>query len=31
MKIGVDLGGSHIAIGAVDNNGKVIEKFEKRI
>ncbi len=31
MKIGVDLGGSHIAIGAVDNNGKVVEKFEKRI
>lgn len=31
MKIGIDLGGSHIAIGAVDNNGKVIEKFEKRI
>lgn len=31
MKIGVDLGGSHIAIGVVDNNGRIIEKFEKRL
>ncbi len=31
MKIGVDLGGSHIAIGVVDDNGKIIEKIEKRI
>lgn len=31
MKIGIDLGGSHIAIGVVDNNGKIIEKIEKRI
>ena len=31
MKIGIDLGGSHIAIGVVDDNGKIIEKIEKRI
>ncbi len=31
MKIGIDLGGSHIAIGVVDNNGRIIEKFEKRL
>ena len=31
MKIGIDLGGSHIAIGVVDNKGKIIEKFEKRL
>lgn len=31
MKIGIDLGGSHIAIGVVDNNGKILEKVEKRI
>ena len=31
MKVGIDLGGSHIAIGVVDNKGKIIEKFEKRI
>ena len=31
MKIGIDLGGSHIAIGVVDNNGLIIEKQEKRI
>lgn len=31
MKIGIDLGGSHIAIGVVNNRGKIIEKFEKRI
>lgn len=31
MKVGIDLGGSHIAIGVVDANGKIIEKFEKRI
>lgn len=31
MKIGIDLGGSHISIGVVDNNGKIIEKAEKRI
>ena len=31
MKIGIDLGGSHIAIGVVDKSGKIIEKTEKRI
>ena len=31
MKIGIDLGGSHIAIGIVDDNGNIIEKIEKRI
>ena len=29
MKIGVDLGGSHIAIGVIDENGKIIEKYEE--
>ena len=29
MKIGIDLGGSHIAIGVVDNKGIIIEKIEK--
>ncbi len=31
MKIGVDLGGSHIAIGVVNKNGKILEKSEKRL
>ena len=31
MKIVIDLGGSHIAIGVVDNKGKILEKVEKRI
>lgn len=31
MKIGIDLGGSHIAIGVIDNTGKILEKVEKRI
>lgn len=31
MKIGIDLGGSHIAIGVVDNKGIIIEKIEKRL
>lgn len=31
MKIGIDLGGSHIAIGEVDNQGRIIEKQEKRL
>ena len=30
-KIGIDLGGSHIAIGVIDKNGKIIEKTEKRL
>ena len=31
MKVGIDLGGSHIAIGVVDTNGIIIEKEERRI
>lgn len=31
MKIGIDLGGSHIAIGVVSNEGKILEKTEKRL
>ena len=31
MKIGIDLGGSHVAIGVVDENGVIIEKTERRI
>ena len=31
MKIGIDLGGSHIGIGLVDENGKIIKKEEKII
>lgn len=30
MKIGIDLGGSHIAIGVIDVNGRIVEKNEKR-
>ena len=26
MKIGIDLGGSHVAIGLVDENSEIIEK-----
>ena len=29
MKIGIDMGGSHVAIGIVNENGEIIEKFEK--
>ena len=29
MKIGIDVGGSHIGIGIVDKNGKIIYKKEK--
>lgn len=31
MNIGVDLGGSHIAVGLVESNGKVISKKEVKI
>jgi len=31
VKIGIDLGGSHIAIGIVNNKGRIVEKVEKRI
>ena len=30
-KIGIDLGGSHIAIGVVDKKGKILEKIEKKL
>lgn len=31
MKVGIDLGGSHIAIGVLDDKSKIIEKFEREI
>jgi len=31
MKIGIDLGGSHVAIGVINNDGKIVEKVEKRL
>ena len=31
MKIGIDLGGSHIAIGVVDKDGRILDKREKRL
>ncbi len=31
MKIGVDIGGSHIAIGVVDETGRIVEKIERRL
>lgn len=31
MKIGIDMGGSHVAIGVVNKNGKIVEKFDKDI
>lgn len=31
MKIGIDLGGSHIAVGVVDKDGKILDKREKRL
>lgn len=31
MKIGIDLGGSHIAVGVVNNSGVIVEKVEKRL
>lgn len=31
MKIGIDIGGSHIAIGVVNNMGIIVEKAEKRL
>lgn len=31
MKIGIDIGGSHIGIGLVDNNGSIVVKKEKFI
>lgn len=31
MKIGIDIGGSHVGIGLVDNEGNIIEKKERYI
>lgn len=31
MKVGIDIGGSHIAIALVDENGNIIEKIEQDI
>ena len=31
MDIGIDIGGSHIGIGIVNENGMIVEKIEKRI
>lgn len=31
MKIGIDIGGSHIAIGLVESKGKIVIKKEKNI
>ena len=28
MRIGIDLGGSHIGIGVIDENGKIVIKRE---
>lgn len=29
IKVGIDLGGSHVAIGIVNNEGKILKQFEK--
>lgn len=29
VKVGIDLGGSHVAVGAVDLDGNIIEQYEK--
>lgn len=29
MKIGIDIGGSHVSVGVVNGNGKILEQFEK--
>ena len=31
MKVGIDLGGSHIAIGVIDENNFIVEKIERRL
>ena len=31
MKIGIDIGGSHISIGVININGVIVEKVEKRL
>lgn len=29
MRIGIDIGGSHVGVGLIDENGKIILKKEK--
>lgn len=29
MKVGIDIGGSHVSVGVVNGNGKILEQFEK--
>ncbi len=31
MYIGIDLGGSHVSVGLIDNNYKIIEKLEENL
>ncbi len=31
MRVGIDLGGSHIGIGVVNKEGKIVQKIEKRL
>ena len=31
MKIGIDIGGSHIAMGLLDENNNIIKRNEKRL
>ena len=31
MKVGIDLGGSHVAIGIVENDGKIIDRRETKL
>ena len=31
MKIGIDLGGSHISVGAIDENGKILTQEDIQI
>ena len=31
MKIGIDIGGSHVAVGLIEDNGKIINKLEEDI
>ena len=31
MNIGIDIGGSHIGIGVVNEDGMIVEKVKKRI
>ena len=29
INVGIDLGGSHVAIGVVNNEGKILEQYSK--